>query len=286
MNHFIQSMKPYMLGGTPLTPHLYEGIPPVKQAISTYLYEGIPPVKQAISPSLLGKAPLKIEVAAPILAAPILAAAPIKKARLIPKGDNLIWNNKKGGTVIAPPDTLFWCFFIFLKGYEEYELHKSDAFAVEKKIKIETVEKLKSIKEKLKELKLKRTELEDELVNQPKITIKGLYALCLVHNISITYISGRKYYEICPDLINPVKKGIIEANKSGEASINDDLLFLENVRKDYWFIDNIQKPLKAPSAYTIKELQDISERLNIDIMHMQSKLKTKKVLYEEILQHI
>ena len=93
-------------------------------------------------------------------------------------------------------DKLFWCFFIILQGYEEYEMNHSNSFSLEKKIKIETVEKLKSIKEKLKELKLKRTELEDNLVNCNTISIKGLCALCLVHNISITYVYGRKYYEI------------------------------------------------------------------------------------------
>ena len=85
-------------------------------------------------------------------------------------------------------DKLFWCFFIILKGHEEYEMNHSNSFSLEKKIKIETVEKLKSIKEKLKELKLKRTELEDNLVNSNTISIKGLCALCLVHNISITYV--------------------------------------------------------------------------------------------------
>ena len=49
-------------------------------------------------------------------------------------------------------DKLFWCFYIILHGYEEYEMNHSNSFSLEKQIKIETVEKLKSIKEKLKEL--------------------------------------------------------------------------------------------------------------------------------------
>jgi hypothetical protein len=70
-------------------------------------------------------------------------------------------------------DKLFWCFYIILNGYEDYELNKSNAFAIEKQFKIQSVEKLKSIKSKLKEMKLKRTEMEDELANKQKITIKG-----------------------------------------------------------------------------------------------------------------
>jgi hypothetical protein len=187
-------------------------------------------------------------------------------------------------------DKLFWCFFILLKGYEEYEINHSNAFSLEKKIKIETVEKLKSIKDKLKELKLKRTELEDNLVNQPTISIKGLYALCLVHNISITYIYGRKYCEINT---NTSIKGIIIQNSKKEDSLrwNDetDDEFLTNIKENYWFIENVQKPLNAPSAYALKDLQDIAQKLQIDLdiqVNEKTKLKTKTKLYEEILAHI
>ena len=209
-------------------------------------------------------------------------------------------------------DKLFWCFYIILNGYEEYEINRSSSFSIEKQIKIETVEKLKSIKEKLKELKLKRTELEDELVNKPTISIKGLYALCLVHNISITYIYGRKYCVIAPDQQAQAeqaqaeqaqaeqaqaeqaqaKRGIIIQNEKKEDSlrwINDDDDFLTKIKQDYWHIENVQKPLKAPSAYTLPELQEIANKLQIST-HVQvnekSKAKVKTALYEEILQTI
>jgi len=187
-------------------------------------------------------------------------------------------------------DKLFWCFFIILKGHEEYEMNRSNSFSLEKKIKIETVEKLKSIKEKLKELKLKRTELEDNLVNSNTISIKGLFALCLVHNISITYVYGKKYYEINKEAENEPgnKKGIIMDNcLRWNDKENDE--FLINVRANYWFIENIQKPLKAPSAYTLKELQDICQKLEINLeitVNEKTKLKNKSKLYEEILAHI
>ena len=148
----------------------------------------------------------------------------------------------------------------------------------------------------MKELKLKRTELEDNLVNQPTISIKGLYALCLVHNVSITYIFGRKYCEINAvnaDNAEEKKKGIIIQNNKKEDSLrwNDsaDNEFLSNVRETYWHVENIQKPLKAPTAYTLKDLQDICQKLQIDLetkLNEKTKLKTKTKLYEEILSNI
>ena len=191
-------------------------------------------------------------------------------------------------------DKLFWCFYIILNGYEDYELNKSNAFAIEKQFKIQSVEKLKSIKSKLKEMKLKRTEMEDELANKQKITIKGLYALCLIHNVAITYIYDRKYINILCDEEH-AKKGIIIQNDKKEDSIRhsiskyEDELFLSKIYAEYWFIYDVQKPLKAPSAYSTAELQEICEKLEIkttSIINEKIKPKTKKTMYEEILQRI
>ena len=197
-------------------------------------------------------------------------------------------------------DKLFWCFYIIIHGYEEYEMNRSTSFSVEKRIKIEAVEKLKTIKTKLKELKLKRTELEDELVHQQMITVKGLYALCLIHDVSITYIYNRKYCEL-NKTDTTSKRAIIIQNEKREDSLRwttnasssttsavDDA-FYKKIQEEYWFIENIQKPLKAVSAYTLKELQDISQRLHIELCITQdskSKSKSKSKLYQEILQHL
>jgi hypothetical protein len=219
-------------------------------------------------------------MASPILALPILAA-PTKQKNAKP-------------FVPFQKDKLFWCFYIILHGYEEYEMNRSNSFSIEKQIKIETVEKLKTVKDQLKELKLKRTELEDELVNKHMITTKGLCALCLVHNVSITYVYGRKYCEIAP--AQPTTKGIIMQNEKKEDSLkwtsnemNTNADFLTQIRADYWFIENIQKPLNAPSAYTLNELQEIANKLQIathNQVNEKSKAKTKTALYEEILQTI
>ena len=229
-----------------------------------------------------------IIVAPPVVAPPVVAPPVVAPAIVVPK-------NTKPFTPFQK-DKLFWCFFIILKGYDEYEMNHSNAFSVEKQLKIETVEKLKGIKEQLKDLKLKRTELEDELVNKQMITLKGLCALCLVHNVSITYVFGRKFCEILPQNEELAKKGIIIQNDKKEDSLkwtsnelNNNNEFITKLHEEYWLIENIQKPLKAPSAYTLTDLQVIAEKLLIET-HVQvnekSKPKVKTALYQEILQCI
>jgi hypothetical protein len=224
---------------------------------------------------------------------------------------NTIPHNK---TISTPTqkDKLFWCFFIILNGYSEYEIQSINSFTNEKNLKIETVEKLKEIKDKLKELKLKRTELEEELVNKPTISLKGLTALCILHNVSITYVYGRKYCIINSDIDDLTKVGVIVQNNRKEDSIkwikdnnekdnnenekdnnnnNEIDEYLTKIKAEYWHIENIQKPLKTPSVYSSAELQDICNKLEIDTQLKNEttgklKSKTKKQLYDEILQYV
>ena len=215
-------------------------------------------------------------------------------------------------------DKLFWCFFIILNGYEDYEMNRTNSFTNEKNFKIETVEKLKQIKEQLKELKLKRTELEEELVSKTTISLKGLTALCLLHNVSITYVYGRKYCKINSEINDSTRVGVIVQNKKKEDSIKwinansnnntnlsninsnsnsnnnsnsnsnsnneiDD--YLNKVQSEYWYIENIQKPLKSPASYSSSELQDICNKLEINTQTKNEttgklKSKTKKQLYD------
>ena len=234
--------------------------------------------------------PVPEPVSAALVQVPVPILVPVSVPILVPA------HNKSSVGLITPhhKDKIFWCFFIILKGHEEYQMCGTNSFSVQNSIKIEVVEKLKTIKEKLKELKLKRTELEDELVNKPFITVKGLTALCLIHNISITYIFGRKFCEINPQP-DITKKHIIMQNHKKEDSLRlsddeaEESAFLKQIHDDYWFIENIQKPLNAPSAYSVKELQEICERLQINTFttaNEKQKPKTKKQLYEEILEQI
>ena len=295
------------------------------------------PVSATLAPvsATLVSATLVSATLVPATLVPVSATLVPVPATLVPATLAPIQKPIKSARPFTPfqKDKLFWCFYIILNGYEDYEMNHSSSFSIEKKLKIETVEKLKSVKEKLKELKLKRTELEDELVNKPMITLKGLCALCLVHNVSITYIFGRKYCEINKreqeqaeqaqaeqtqaeqaqvqaeqaqvqaqaeqaqvqaEQVQIHKQGIIVQNDKKEDSIkwttneldkNNDV-FIEQLRADYWLIENIQKPLNACSAYTLTELQEICKKLQIEThtqVNDKMKANAKGMLYQAIL---
>ena len=80
---------------------------------------------------------------------------------------------KKKDLIFIPKfsDTLFWCYYILTNSIEDYEMITSD-FKEEKMVKISLIQTIRENKEILKKLKIKRTEVEDELLNQKFISVK------------------------------------------------------------------------------------------------------------------
>jgi hypothetical protein len=217
---------------------------------------------------------------------PVIVSEPVSDTKPVIVKEKTQFTKKKEEYFIPfQKDKLFWCFYIVLKGFSDYEMHRTGFYAVEKAFKISTVEKLRGMKKEIKELKLKINEVEDELVNKEQITLKGLQVLCIVYKVSITYIYGKKYCEFL--FTDGDIKGIIKQTERKEhAFIYEDAIDLPKLKETSWFIENVQKPLKAPASYTLKELQDICEKLDISLKHEIGKSKTKKDLYEDILSKL
>ena len=195
-------------------------------------------------------------------------------------------------------DTLFWCFFIVLYGFEEYELCKCASFKKEKDFKIASIELIRKNAHKLKALKLKISVIENELVNEPKITLVGLRALALVYGVSIFYVSGNTYCDfdyvgIAAEGDEDTPRGILVYDKStsntsvkykvNPASESD---YTNGVMKTHFCVVNPEKPMNAISGYTLSELQEICKKMRTPTLRPDGKKETKKTLYEAILNAI
>ena len=187
-------------------------------------------------------------------------------------------------------DKLFWCFYIILNGLDNYEINKEHYFETEKNFKIKSVEKLRKFMTDSSDIKSYNVnEIEDELVNQKKISLKTLHCLCVIYGINIIYTYDNKYYEFIYDKTESTNghvDGIIFLNNNKEPTLKLDFNneYISNIRKNYWQIESVAKPLKSPSAYNAKEIQDICSKLNIPLNDPMGKKKTKPMLYEDILK--
>lgn len=160
-------------------------------------------------------------------------------------------------------DPLFWCFYIVAEGKAQYEHVKTHPFAAEKAFKIASVERLRERADELKAHKLKRNDIEDALVNRPKLTLAAFQALCLLYGVSFVYTKGAVYYEFAygegtPNVV------VVEKGRPALYTGGDVEQYVANLRKGRWHIEDPAKPIRAVSAYTVGELREFCERLSID----------------------
>lgn len=221
----------------------------------------------------------------------------IPKPPIIEK--KIIENKRKIETIYKPKqkDSLFWCLYILKHGYFNYEMEiNGQYFVVEKQEKFKYIDMLRKNKELLKIHKIKPfTELEDDLANKDKISVKTFFALCILENINVLLVDKRKMFEItCTDIDNEHPVHVIHKNNKTmehhiELNITDDKL--QHYRDTYYKCDTLDSTIKAISSYKLNELIDLCKKLDIDITKYvktegETKKKiTKKSVYEILVQN-
>ena len=205
-----------------------------------------------------------------------------------------------GGCVDTTSDGLFWAFQSIISSSGEYSMQTNRGpakFIKEKLLKTEAAEKLSLFDTEIKNSKIKLSEFIDELTNNKMISVVGLYALCLVHKISVTYVFNNVYI-----IINKSEKTdalnntcIIRKDDKFTTHIPSDKhsdtcdINIKDIYDKYFCIDDISKPIKPITSYTVLDLKDIC--IKLDIPHtvtINDKIKplTKLILYNNIKQYM
>jgi hypothetical protein len=195
-------------------------------------------------------------------------------------------------------DRLFWCFFIMKNGFIEYEKlrldiekHESINMVVEKKLKIEYVDKLRQNKNIIKKYKIASlTDVENYLVNENMIDVKTFLVLCILEELSVLYLRKNTYYDLSfVSSDTPSNKQHVVLCHSPfkytyecEKTSTD----IQTYKNTYYKLDQIDKPVKAFSSYKLPELVEICNKLSLDVIDLCTlKKKTKQELYESIIQY-
>ena len=188
-------------------------------------------------------------------------------------------------------DSLFWSLYIIKNGLANYTQLTNRNMIVEKKMKIEYVERLRKEKQLIKQYKFDTlTNIENMLANETRIDINTFLTLCVVGCLNIFFIKKNTYFELNMNDSNKIYiiKYISEKDKYGFEETNKDNL--DDFRNKYYKVDNLSKPIKSMSAYKTQELVDICNKLGIDTnidssSNDNTKIKSKKDLYESIIKY-
>ena len=164
-------------------------------------------------------------------------------------------------------DTLFWCFYILKHGYSNYEMELSgqSIFAVEKQAKFAYIEKLRLNKRLLKEHKIKPlTELEDDLANKECIGLKTFFSLCLLEELGVIVVNGRKVYgskQLKEDKVTVIKRDNDKTYLPYYIELDTTEEMVKMYLTEYYQMGISGDGLKANSAYKVEELKTIVAQL-------------------------
>lgn len=180
---------------------------------------------------------------------------------------------KKEKKVINNEDLLFWTIYKIVNN--DLINTTSSNFKTEKDFKIKSIEDLRKIKSKLKTYKISLIDVENQLLNDKKIGLQAFFALALLFDLNIFYITNNKFYEFnC----NPDSSVTVIKNNNNNITIEEN--GIDYYRENYFQIENLSKPIKSITSYNKNELIVIAKKLNVN--DIQDKIN-KKDLYEKIL---
>ena len=199
-------------------------------------------------------------------------------------------------------DKLFWIFYKIINNLNDSDLEHINSFKIMKEFKINSVEKLKNQKNILKDYKIQKSAVEDDLTNNEKISFKTFHALCVLYLVNVILIrDNNTYCVLCTNndekVINLQNYKLLKITnvKMSSQFNNFDIELVNNstteeelqkILKSYYAIENLEKPLKAFSSYKLDDLVSLAEKLNINVYDEHTKKKKKQELYENILQKL
>lgn len=193
-------------------------------------------------------------------------------------------------------DQLFWLFFILLNGFDEYNMITNNSFTIEKEVKIKYIEKIKSNKTMLRNMKFnKLNEVETELINDEHISLKTFHILCVLEDLEFIYLDKNILFSY-PELNIEELKNIVDDDANKQMN---NLHVIHKINEHYGYefvscklllnyvnnrlvIENLEHPLYAVSYYKLDDLKIIANKLNISLNDEFGRSLKKQELYDFI----
>tara|TARA_B100000579_G_scaffold197601_2_gene161491 strand:- start:2346 stop:3188 length:843 start_codon:yes stop_codon:yes gene_type:complete len=195
-------------------------------------------------------------------------------------------------------DKLFWCYYKLINNYVDKDIENINSFSIEKEEKIKLVEKIRNSKELFKKYKIRKNIVEGEILNDKSISLYTFQALCMLNNLNVIVIKDNNTYtyfnykNLEDTTINLKNYNAIKLTYNNSSSISKNFTIsmevsdndIQEVLNKFYFVQDLDKPIKSISSYKANELSEIATKLNINIYSNNSKIKTKKELYENIIK--
>jgi len=184
-------------------------------------------------------------------------------------------------------DSLFWCLYVMKHGMFKYE-QLTNHFTAHQDGKRDEVMRLREGAKALKQstgIKFTLSAIETDIMSI--MTLRAFQVLVHLNSLNAVFVNplNRVYVEFISDAVSNKPIYLIKCvdNKTPRLVMTQATDHeLTSLRATHYRIENVQKPMKAVSAYTVADLTEIYHRLKLQIM---PKMK-KQEMYDAILKKL
>jgi hypothetical protein len=205
-----------------------------------------------------------------------------RPVEILPK-ENIYYSRKK--------NPLFWAIYIDIYGYEQYMSITNKYGNVELEEKQKIMDFLKTGYTKMKEVskktsKIMMQEWMSELMSAAKMSVNILQVFSVYYKRPIiVYFEENKSHLYFSESSEHSDKlpVVVLVNIDGHFGIHNNFIAIEKINEIMSGIclEDVDKPLKAVSAYKVSELLEIASKCNINVDNLK-----KPELYEKIWNHL
>jgi hypothetical protein len=181
-------------------------------------------------------------------------------------------------------DPLFWCLYVMIHGVFKYE-QVAIKFTAEQDGKRDQVLLLRERAKPLKQstgIKFSVASIEGDIIS-PRISLHAFQVLVHLNSLNAVFVNPANcvYAEFISDAVSNKPVYVIKRNDIQTPQVTMTQATeaqLASVRASNYRIENLQKPIKSVSAYTIAELTEMCHQLKIQL---KPKMK-KQELYDAV----
>jgi hypothetical protein len=182
-------------------------------------------------------------------------------------------------------DPLFWCWYVMMHGTFKYE-QLANRFTAEQDGKRDQIMMLRDKGKVLKQttgIKFSASTIEGDIMT-PRISLHAFQVLVRLNSLNAVFVNpvNRVCAEFISDAVSDKPVYIIERTNKQIIMTPATETQLASVRATNYRIENLQKPIKSASAYTVAELTEMCHQMKIQL---KPKMK-KQELHDAITKQI
>ena len=186
-------------------------------------------------------------------------------------------------------DPLFWCLYVMMNSTFKYE-QLANRFTAEKDGKRDQIMMLRDQGKALKQttgLKFTASTMEGDIMSQ-RMSLHAFQVLVRLHSLNAVFVNpqNRVYAEFISDAVSNKPVHVIERSiqtPKSIAMVQATEAQLTAIRATHYRIENMQKPIKSVSAYTVAELTEMCHQLKIQLKPKMKKTELHEAITKQLV---